>query len=142
MEKTIKISEVNIEQITLSEARVMVLLHEGVVYTFFDEGTTRFVFKNQDNSKVLKMNKGAMIDYNQLEVEIYNQSSEIDQKQMAKPKLLTNGWIEQEFCMPIKFAGIKLNEEQKMFAFSCRKEVGFNTKGELVCFDLDEYKKY
>ena len=29
-----------------------------------------------------------------------------------------------------------------LFADSCRGEVGWTKEGKLVCFDLDEYKKY
>jgi len=60
---------------------------------------------------------------------------------MAKTQLV-NGMVEQEFLTPIKFGGRRLSIPQKLFASKCRNEVGWTDDGRLVCFDLDEFKKY
>lgn len=142
MSNIINVQEIEVKQISISEAKQMVLLHEGEIYTYFDKGCTRFVYTNEENTKVLKMNIGDCINYNEDEVKIYENASDEDKKRMAKPILLSNGIVEQEFCLPIKYGGMKLTPEQRSFASQCRSEVGWNDDGELLCFDLDEYMKY
>lgn len=121
-----------------------VVLYKGEAFSFFDAGLTRYVFTNEDKTKVIKfLIEDRMFDYNELECEIYDNAREEDKKQMAKTTLELNGMvIEQEFCNPIKFDDRKLNMSQIRFARSCRNEVGWNSEGNLVCFDLDEFKKY
>ena len=129
-------------KISLSEARMMAIMHENEVYKYFDEGNTRYVFANEDESKVIKLCKERMSNmFNEQEAKIYENASDEDKTQMANTKMI-NGFIEQEFCLPIKWSGEKLNIKQRRFSLSCRDEVGFNKDGELVCFDLDEFKKY
>ena len=140
--KQINLQTVGDEEISLEEAREMCILHEGQVYKFFDEGCTRFVYVNDDMTKVLKLNKNRIgIDWNSEENDIYENASEDDKKLMAETKLLNRGFIEQKFVTPIKYGGRKLNAEQRAFAASCRNEVGWDGD-ELVCYDLDEFKKY
>ena len=88
------------------------------------------------------MNKDKHHDFNKEEAEIYNKASEEDKAQMCPTKLVVIGFIEQKFVTPVKYGGKKLTLEQKAFANSCRNEVGWDENGELVCFDLDEFKKY
>ncbi len=120
------------------------IIYKGEAFTFFDTGLTRFVFTNKDKTKVIKLliNKDS-VDYNLEEEQIYKNASEEKRKELAKTELTYNGSIiEQEFCNPIKFDERKLTIPQMMFASSCRNEVGWTKEGKLVCFDLDEYKKY
>lgn len=55
--KQINLQTFGDEKISLEEAREMCILHEGQVYKFFDEGTTRFVYANGNMTKVIKLNK-------------------------------------------------------------------------------------
>jgi hypothetical protein len=121
-----------------------VILYKGEAFTFFDQGLTRYVFTNEDKTKVIKIliEKGGF-DFNLDEVNVYRNASETTKKKLAKTELTYNGMIiEQEFCNPIKFDSRELNIQQILFANACRNEVGWNKDGELVCFDLDEYMKY
>lgn len=140
MNNIFNVAEINSKILTKIEARKLILLHENDVFHYFDEGCTRFVFKNDDKTKVLKLEKDSSNRANYFEDKLYEESDQKDK--LAKTKLLPNGFIEQEFCLPIKYGGKKLNDEQKEFAWSCRNEVGWNKDGELVCFDLDEFMKY
>ena len=121
-----------------------VILYKGEIFTFFDCGLTRYVFTNKDKTKVIKLlisERGK--DYNEEEYLIYEKANENVKKEMAETTLEYDGMvIEQEFCEPIKFSERKLTIPQMLFARSCRDEVGWNKDGNLVCFDLDEYKKY
>lgn len=142
MGKIIAVQDVIDQKVTLAEAASMAIMHQGEIFTYFDEGNTRYVFANEDKSKVIKLEKSKRDNhFNELEAEIYENATDAQKAKMAETKMV-DGFIEQEFCMPIKFAGKKLTMEQIRFASSCRNEVGWNKKDELVCFDLDEYKKY
>jgi hypothetical protein len=125
----------------VEEAEKMAILHKGELYTYFDEGLTRHVFVNPDQTKVIKIEQSHSGNFNQIENDIYQKASPETKKQMV-PTTLVNGLIEQDFVTPIKFGGIKLTIAQRLFASSCRNEVGWDKDGNLVCFDLDEYKKY
>lgn len=119
-----------------------IIVFQGVVYSYWDEGCTRYVFTNEDQTKVIKIPKdGFSQRFNDSEYETYNNSAEEDRGKMALTELV-NGVIIQEFVTPIKWAGKRLSIPQKIFASKCRKEVGWNSEGGLVCFDLDEYLKY
>ena len=123
-------------------AKGSVIMYQQEVYKYWDEGNTRYVFINKDKTKVIKLPKDSWChQFNQSEFDVYNNSSEEDRDKMALTTI-NEGVIEQEFCMPIKWAGKKLTIPQEIFARSCRNEVGWNSEGELVCFDLDEYRKY
>jgi hypothetical protein len=138
-----------IEQIIQFEKREQsitehVILYKGEAYTFFDNGLTRYVFANADKTKVIKiLIEKDHFDYNREEIDIYESVSDDIRKKMAKTELTYNGEIiEQEFCNPIKFDDRSLTIPQMLFANRCRREVGWNKDGELVCFDLNEYMKY
>lgn len=121
-----------------------VILYKGESYTFFDSGLTRYCFVNKDKTKVIKLlieQSAYRHDFNEEEFKIYKNASKEKKKELAETKL-SNGFIEQEFCNPIKFDDRKLTIKQLLFAKSCRNEVGWTKDGRLVCFDLDEYKKY
>lgn len=136
------IQQVNENKVTLAEARRMSILHEGQVYNYFDEGLTRFVFVNEDRTKVIKLEKGEdHVQWNQEEYTIYQKASEKQKNHMAETRLV-DGFIEQEYCEPQKFSGRKLTIPQMIFANSCRGEVGWTKDGRLVCFDLDEFREY
>lgn len=138
-----------LEQIILAErvdssVKKQVIIYKGEAYTFFDEGLTRYVFANKDKTKVIKLLiEKNNFDFNLEEYEIYQNADEDTREQLAKTELTSNGLvIEQEFCNPIKFDERKLSIPQMLFASSCRDEVGWNKDGKLVCFDLNEFKKY
>jgi hypothetical protein len=141
----VKNIEIIIQQETVeSSIKEQAILYKGEVFTFFDSGQTRYVFTNKDKTKVIKIliEKNSK-DFNLEEDEIYRNASDEKRKELAETKLTMNGMIiEQEFCNPIKFDNRKLTIPQMLFASSCRNEVGWNKEGELVCFDLDEYRKY
>lgn len=120
------------------------ILYKGEAYTYFDSGNTRHVFVNPDKTKVIKIliNKHFK-EYNLEEVQIYKNAKPADRELMAVTEIQYNGHVvEQEFCNPIKLDDRKLTIAQALFAGKCRNEVGWNKEGKLVCFDLDEYKKY
>lgn len=121
-----------------------VILYKGEAFTFFDEGGTRYVYTNADKTKVIKvLIDSHLFDFNKDEAEIYNNASPEIKATMAKTELTYNGMIiEQEFCNPIKFDKRRMTIPQISFASSCRNEVGWTKDGVLVCFDLDEYRKY
>ena len=135
-----------IETIIQQDTRVShdAILYKGEVFTFFDSGLTRNVFANDDKTLVIKLLiEKQYKDYNLEEAEIYENASEDVRKEMAETKLALDGMvIEQEFCNPIKFDDRNLTIPEMLFASSCRDEVGWTKDGVLVCFDLDEYKKY
>lgn len=141
MSNIVGIQSIIENQIDLSQARTMLIFHKGEYFTFFDEGTSRHVFVNKDETKVIKILKTNNTNFNKDEFKIYSEAEKEDKKQMVETTIF-NGVIEQKFVTPIKFGGIKLNEEQSKFARSCRNEVGWDEKRKLVCFDLDEFKKY
>lgn len=139
---------VKIENILQQEVRddiqSQAIFHNNEVFTFFDCGLTRHVFVNKDKTKVIKiLIDSNSKDFNLEEAEIYENASDERKKEYAETKLVMGGLlIEQEFCNPIKFDDRKMTIPQIMFASSCRDEVGWTEDGRLVCFDLDEYKKY
>lgn len=134
-----------IQQEQLTDAiKKQVILYKGEAYTYFDSGNTRHVFVNSDKTKVIKIlvNKFHK-EFNEEEVEIYRNATDEQKSQMADTKTKYNGFVvEQEFCNPIKWDDRELTIAQMLFAASCRDEVGWTYDGRLVCFDLDEYKKY
>lgn len=117
------------------------LIYKGEVYTYFDEGLTRMVYVSPCGKKVIKICKDAdeYQRFNIEEKEIYDRSSE---KHLMAHTELDGSVIIQEFCLPVKFSNKALSGKQILFAMRCRDEVGFNSKGDLVCFDLDEFMKY
>lgn len=142
MGQIINVIDVLENKITLAEAKSMIIMHKGEAYTYYDEGCTRHVFANKDETKVIKiLQRETGQDFNTEEALIYKNASEEDKSQMATTELV-NGMIEQEFCLPIKFGGKRLTIPQKLFARQCRNEVGWDKDENLVCFDLDEFKKY
>ena len=142
MTKIIQVIDVIENKISLSEAKKMVIMHKGEAYTFFDEGLTRHVYANKDNTKVIKLlQRESGKDFNIEEDNIYKKASDEHKANMVETKLV-NGLIEQEFVTPIKFGGKRLSIPQRLFASKCRNEVGWTEDGRLQCFDLDEYMKY
>jgi hypothetical protein len=142
MGSIINIQQIIGNEVSVSDAKSMIIMHKGEAYTFFDEGCTRHVFVNKNDSKVIKiLRRNYGLNYNEEEVKIYENASNGDKGQMTNTTIF-NGIIEQDFCTPIKFGGKRLNANEKSFAKSCRDEVGWTEDGKLVCFDLDEFKKY
>lgn len=121
-----------------------VILYKGESYTFWDSGLTRYCFVNADRTKVIKiLIDPRHKDYNEEEYNIYLHASKEKRRQLAETKMDDSRIIEQEFCMPIKMDKKRqLTIPQIVFAQSCRNEVGWTADGRLVCFDLDEYKKW
>ena len=142
MGQIINVIDVLENKISLEEAKSMVIMHKGEAYTFFDEGCTRHVYANEDQTKVIKLlQRDTGINYNQEEYDIYTKASDEVKEEMVTTTI-SNNLIEQEFVTPIKFGGKRLSIAQKLFASKCRNEVGWTADGRLQCFDLDEYKKY
>lgn len=133
-----------VEQNKINDAiKSQVILYKGEAFTFFNKGLTRYVFANKNKTKVIKLCIEQEYDWNKIEAEIYNNASEKKKSLLAKTKLTTNGMIiEQEFCNPIKFDNRELTIPEMLFAGKCRNEVGWNSEGKLVCFDLDEFHKW
>lgn len=130
------------KKVSLDEARSLAIMHNGEVFTYYDEGCTRYVYINKDESKVIKIDKTRGSNkWNQDEIDIYEKASEEKKTQMV-PTRMHNGLIEQDYVEPIKYGGKKLSIPQRLFASSCRGEVGWTEDGRLLCFDLDELKKY
>lgn len=121
-----------------------VVVYMGKLYEYFDSGNTRDVYVNKERSKVIKLltYDFTNTEYNQKEEAIYHDSSDDVKSLMAHTIIDENGVVFQEFCNPIKFDNKPLTIKQTLFAESCRNEVGWNKDGKLVCFDLDEFKKY
>lgn len=140
----IKIEQILKQEEVSSDVKKQVVLYKGEAYTYFDSGLTRHVFVNKEKTKVIKfLIEKDMKDYNFEEADIYKTSSKKIRKEMASTKLECNGMvIEQEYCNPVKMDNRKMTMAQILFASSCRNEVGWTNDGRLVCFDLDEYKKY
>lgn len=120
------------------------VIYKGEAYTYFDSGLSRHVFVNAEKTKVIKL----LVDkrgyqFNKEEFDIYSKASDDIKNKMAHTQISPDGLvIEQEFVTPIKMSDKQMTMPQILFANSCRDEVGWNDKGELVCFDLDEFKKY
>lgn len=139
---------INIEQVSnktsLQQAQGTLIIRNNDTFRYWDEGCTRYVYVNKDRTKVIKIEKdkySAHRTFNVEEFQKYKNASEEDKKLMVEPTLVY-GMIEMDFVTPIKFDSRRLSIKQRIFASSCRNEVGWNKDGELVCFDLDEFKKY
>lgn len=142
MDNIITVKDIEDKKISLSEARNMAIMHQGEIFKYFDEGCTRYVFCNADRSKVIKLVKHEHgKDWNAEEADIYKNATPEDRTLMVRTELI-NGFIEQDFVLPVKYGGRKLTREQIYFSNSCRNEVGWSEDGTIVCFDLDEFKKY
>ena len=140
--KPLNINYIIEQQISLRDAQDMLIIHNNETFKYFDEGNTRYVFVNNDKTKVIKLAKDKFSNkFNEVEFDIYQNADEKYKKQMA-PTRLENGFIEQDFCLPIKYGGRRLTIKEKLFASACRNEVGWDQEGNLVCFDLDEFLKY
>jgi len=118
------------------------IFYKGEQWKFYDSGLTRNVFVNEDKTKVIKvLINSDGINHNKLEYDIYNDSD--DKSEFAFTEISSdNTIVEQEYVEPIKFSSKELTLREILFANSCRGEVGWNKENKLVCFDLDEYKKY
>jgi hypothetical protein len=122
--------------------KIECVFYKGEEWNLFDSGLTRKVFVNSECTKVIKLlidEHG--INHNQIEFDIYsnsNSTSEFALTEISSDKSI----IEQEFVLPIKFSNKELSLKEIQFANSCRGEVGWNINNKLVCFDLDEYRKY
>lgn len=120
------------------------ILYNGEIFTYLDSGLTRNVFVNESKTLVIKQlifKDG--FDFNEEEFNIYESADNEKKQKLAKTKLTHNGlFIEQEYCSPIENDDRPLTIGQILFASSCRDEVGWTLGGNLVCYDLDEYKKY
>ncbi len=140
----IRIENIIRQQKLDNSIKEQVILYKGEAFSFFDTGLTRYCFVNDSKTKVIKIliqDDGFRHDFNKEELEIYNNASPEKKKQLAKTTM-DGRIIEQEFCNPIKFDTRPLTIPQILFAQQCRNEVGWTAEGKLVCFDLDEYKKY
>lgn len=113
------------------------VFYKDEVYTFLDSGLTRNVFVNSDKTKVIKL----LIDldginHNEIESNLFD----LDNDEMAFTEYDKEyNIIVQEYIKPVDR---ELTLQEIKFSMSCRGEVGLNKLDKLVCYDLDEYKKY
>jgi hypothetical protein len=118
------------------------IFYRGEVWNYYDMGLTRVVYANEDKTRVVKFLIDEFgINHNRIESDIYLNAN--DKSELAKTVLLEDGFIvEQEFVLPIKFSDKELTLKQIQFAGKCRDEVGWDSEGNLKCFDLSEYKQW
>lgn len=142
------IHNIDIEQ-NSQENNADVIIVNNEEFTFKASGLTRRVFANADKTKVVKvLVKDRSVEYNQEEIEAWENASEEVKLEMASTKILSNGYIEQEFLHTLddptteEWLGRFMTQKEIRFAKSCRNDVGFDEEGNLKCFDLHEYKKY
>jgi hypothetical protein len=114
-----------------------IVFHKGEIFEYLNHGMTRNVFVNKDKTKVVKINKDSF-DANTEELEIYEKSN---QKDKMAETWKEDGHIIQEYCRPILDSDYKTIGDVK-FVNSCRQDCGVNLNGQIVCFDLSEFKKY
>lgn len=134
--------EIFLKQINERKSQTDTVLYKGEVYNYYDEGLTRKVYVNDKGTKVIKLLiDDDRINHNQIEYDLFVSSNE--QELLAHTEISDDGSIvEQEFVLPMKFSDRELTIPEILFAGKCRDEVGWNSQGKLVCFDLSEFKKY
>jgi hypothetical protein len=113
------------------------ILYNNEIYTFLNSGLTRNVFVNSDKTKVIKiLIDNNSINHNEIEYKIFD----LNNNQMAITEYdKINNIIIQEYVKPVDR---ELTLSEIKFSMACRGEVGLTKLDKLVCFDLDEYKKY
>lgn len=128
------------QEITISQEQQKVppIIFQGQVFTYWDSGLTRNVFVNDDFTKVIKVLINSDMDYNAEEQSIYDNATPEAKSKMA-PVSLHNGIIVQDFVLPIDKSPRELSIKQAMFADRCRKQVGWDKDGNLVCYDLSDF---
>jgi len=130
------------------EKETDVIIINGESFTYKATGLTRRVYANKDKTKVVKICLERYNNFNQEEVDIYNEASDKVKNQMAETEILDNGYIVQEFLWtlddPLTDSMITrdITVEEIRFARSCRNDVGFDKNGVMKVFDLEEYGKY
>ena len=73
MDNILQVQDILEKNIKLEDARQMILIHKGEQFTYFDEGCTRYVYVNEEESKVIKLDKrefGRDNHWNELENDI------------------------------------------------------------------------
>jgi hypothetical protein len=120
------------------------VLYKGEVWNYFDMGLSRIVYVNSDRTRVVKFLIDELgVNHNQIEMDIYQSSDNVSKRELAFTQIDENGLVvEQEFVLPIKFSDRELSLKQIQFAGRCRDEVGWDSDGNLKCFDLSEYNKW
>lgn len=115
------------------------ILYRGEVYEYLDSGLTRRVYVNSDRTKVIKIlidDDG--INHNEIERDIYNSKKgcgELCHTYYDKELNI----IVQDYLRPIDR---ELLPGEIRLSMSCRGEVGLDVNDRLLCYDLDEYRKY
>ena len=114
--------EINISQYS-KENKADVIIVNGEIFTFKATGLTRRVFKNKDKTKVIKVPvQITSFDYNQQEIDIWDNSTIEKKLDLASTKLLSNGYIEQEFLHTLddvetdKWLGRSMTQKEIRFA--------------------------
>lgn len=139
---------INVNQATV-ESKVDVIVVNGDIFTFKNNGLTRRVFANKEKGIVVKVPL-TQLDYkhNENEAEKWKNGSDEVKEQLAESHLLPNGYLVQEYLHTLddeetaEWLTRDLTTEEILFAQSCRNEVGFDEDGNLKCYDYDEYKRY
>lgn len=140
----------NVRVVTVNEVKADAVVWNNEVWKFHATGLTRRVFVNEDRTKVIKV-PVQRYDYNHNanEAESWKKMSEDKKKEFAECEILPNGWLMMEFLTTLndpdvfeKWGHRELTTEEMQFAASCRNEVGFDSDGNLKCFDYDEYRRY
>lgn len=120
------------------------VLYKGEVWDYYDSGLSRVVYVNSDRTKVVKfLIEELGVNHNRVEFDIYDKADETTRSELVTTHIDESGLVvEQEFVLPIKFSDRELSLEQIQFAGRCRDEVGWDSDGNLKCFDLSEYNKW
>lgn len=131
------------------ETQADMILVDGAIFTFKNTGLTRRVFVNEEKGIVVKVPVSEYDQkYNNMEAEMWEELNDEDRSKFAETKLLSNGYIIQEYLhtlddlKTLEWLGRDMTMAEIRFAQSCRNEVGFDEEGNLKCYDFDEYKKY
>jgi hypothetical protein len=139
---------INHEQFS-KEASADVIVVNNEIFTYKNSGLTRRVFVNESKTKVIKVPvKLDTYHFNKEEIECWENADEETRLELATTKILENGYIEQEYLHTLddpdteEWLGRPMTQKEIRFASSCRNDVGYDSEGNLKCFDLHEYKQY
>jgi len=121
----------------------------GEVFTYKNSGLTRSVFVNESKTLIIKIPiEECFQSHNDNEAELWEEADEETRLQLAETKRLSNGYILQEFLQTLddstteEWLNRPMTNREIRFATSCRNDVGYDSVGNLKCYDYDEFKQY
>lgn len=139
---------INIDNAQISFKADAVFINNEV-FTFKNTGLTRCVYENKDKTLVIKVPVMPHHQkHNDNEAKLWEEADEERRKELAETKILSNGYILQEYLHTMDdpdtktWLGRKMTMAEIRFASSCRNDVGYDTEGNLKCYDYDEFKQY